>query len=356
MSLREILRLTQETADTYLIKKPYIVGGIPRDIYLKIPNVKTTDIDITTNSPDSLRLGVLVAEKIDSTFEVADDYHVTVYSPEMDLDFSSHFVSEGVKEYLNGKFAGLEEAFSRDFTINTLHQDLVTAEISDPTEMGFEDIKNKIIKTPVPPEITLTDDPRRIYRAINLAVRYNFTIDPKIKEFVLDSPEIFDFKNIKDRYISSKISKSLYINEELTISLLKELNLFKKVPLSGRFKDALIRKKYLADYLENPTLDYFLDDSKQKIKTLANISSRKERMFKLSEIKKDTEEDSLDTDLEEVVEEKTSINMPVPSSPLYPRIYTGDSARPLQGQFNTSESVDNNAISESNKGLMSFYG
>jgi tRNA nucleotidyltransferase/poly(A) polymerase len=254
MGLKETLKIIQETSNLYLINKPYIVGGLPRDLYLGIPNVKTTDIDITTNSPEVLRLGILVADKLNVTFELADDGHLTVFSDKFDLDFSSHFISDDVKEYLNGEFEGLEEAFSRDFTINTLHQDLVTGEILDPTKLGFKDIDKKLIKTPVPAEITLTDDPRRIYRAINLAVRYQFNIDDEIKSFVIENPHLFKADKIKDKYVAVKINKSLDINPNLTIQLLKEFNLFNNVPLSGKFKDILIKEKLLVDYLDNKNL------------------------------------------------------------------------------------------------------
>lgn len=249
MGLKDTLKLIQKVSEKYLIDKPYIVGGLPRDIYMAIPNVKTTDVDLTTNSPDVLRLGVLVADELNVTFELAEDGHITVFSDEFDLDFSSHFVSDKVVDYLNGKYLGLEEAFSRDFTINTLHQDLVNEKIVDPTEMGFQDIEDKIIRTPVPPEITLTDDPRRAYRAINLAIRYGFDIDPEIIDFVLHNQELFGPEKIKDKYITVKINKSLGIDSDLTIKLLKEMNLFDKVPLSGTFKDVLIEKKLLVDYL-----------------------------------------------------------------------------------------------------------
>lgn len=249
MEYGDLLKLIHKTAQYYLIKKPYLVGGIPRDIYLKIPNIKTTDIDITTNSPESLRLGVLIADKINEIFEVSDDGHITVFSSKYDIDFSSHFVSDKVSEYLGNKNPELKEVFSRDFTINTLHQDLITGEITDPTGLGFEDVKRKIIRTPVPPEITLTDDPRRVYRAINLATRYGFDIDEEIKDFVRNNTEIFSSKNIKDKYAVVKLNKALIEDEDKTIKLLKEMGLFTKVPLSGRFKEILISKKYLAEYL-----------------------------------------------------------------------------------------------------------
>lgn len=255
MGLKDILKLVQSVADKYMIDKPYIVGGLPRDIYMKIPNVKTTDIDLTTNSPEVLRLGILLADELNVTFELSDDGHITVFSDEFDLDFSSHFVSDKVIEYLNGEHKGLEEAFSRDFTINTLHQDLVSGEILDPTGFGFKDIENKLIKTPVPAAITLMDDPRRAYRAINLAARYNFDIDADIKNFVIENAEVFSASKIKDKYIAVKINKALKTNEALTLKLLKEMKLFDDVPLSGYFKEVLIKNKILVDYLGDSALD-----------------------------------------------------------------------------------------------------
>jgi tRNA nucleotidyltransferase/poly(A) polymerase len=262
MELKQILGIISNLSRIYKTKKPYIVGGIPRDIYLKIPNIKSTDVDITTNSNDSLRLGVLFADRINEIFELSDDGHVTVYSKKYDIDFSSNFVSKDVVKYLRGKSQGLEEAFSRDFTINTLHQDLETGEITDPINKGFRDVENKVIRTPVPPEITFKDDPRRIYRAINLAARYKFSIAPEIIDFVKENKELFSSKNIKDTYAIVKINKALQEDEDLTIKYLKDMELFKTMPLSGRFKDVLLSKKYLADYLKNYLLDSLMSQGK----------------------------------------------------------------------------------------------
>lgn len=251
MSLKETLALIENIANKYLIDKPYLVGGVPRDIYLEIPSIQTTDLDITTNSTEVLRLGILIADHLNVTFELSEDGHITVFSDEFDIDFSSHFISPKVVDYLDNKFAGLEEAFSRDFTINTLHQDLITNKITDPTGKGFDDIKNKLIRTPVPCEITLSDDPRRAYRAVNLAARYGFEIDEEIKAFTRDNPGLFLTEKIKDKYIAVKMSKALKQNPDLTIKLLKEMNLFSNVPLTGMFKDILIERKMLIEYLNS---------------------------------------------------------------------------------------------------------
>jgi hypothetical protein len=69
---------------------------------------------------------------------------------------------------------------------------------------------------------------------------------------------------------------------------------------------------------------------------------------------KEEEEDTLEEEGD--AEEESSVNIPLSGSPLYPRIYVGDSAKPLQGQFHESEYVDDN-ISRTWTGLLtSFYG
>ena len=60
-------------------------------------------------------------------------------------------------------------------------------------------------------------------------------------------------------------------------------------------------------------------------------------------------------ELEDQEDDESSVNIPISGSPLYPRIFTGDSALPLQGQFPESEYVDDN-ISRTWTGLLSFYG
>lgn len=255
MSIKETLKKVADLAEYYKIDKPYLVGGLPRDIYIQ-GNIKTKDVDITTNSSDVLRLGILTANFFNTPFEISDDGHITVFMENLDLDFSSNFISENVKEYLTGDFKNFEEAFSRDFTINILHQDLENGNFFDPTGQSVEDLKNKIIRTPVPAEITLTDDPRRAYRAINLAVRYGFKIDEDIINFVKNNNDLFSGKKtgaqgipIKDKYITVKINNSLSYNPDLTIKYLKDMNLFRNVPLTGDFKNILIEKKLLNEYL-----------------------------------------------------------------------------------------------------------
>ena len=59
---------------------------------------------------------------------------------------------------------------------------------------------------------------------------------------------------------------------------------------------------------------------------------------------------------DDVENDTSSVNIPLSGSPLYPRIYVGDSSKPLMGQFNQSEYMDDNMTRTWTGLLTSFYG
>jgi hypothetical protein len=242
-----------------------MVGGVPRDYSMNLGPIKTTDIDLTTNTPDSLRLGILLADKLNSSFKIFDDNHITLYLNNYSIDFSSNFKSDDVIKELNRmgiSDESLYEVYSRDFSINTLHQDLMTKEIFDLTGDALKDISDKAIKTPVDASITLSDDPRRVFRAIYFASKYNFSIDNSIIDYVLNNNDLIYSDSISDPFISAKISKAMLSNSSLTIKYLKDMNILSRVPLTGYFKDYLIKNRLVVEYLDN-TRDDFLEKKSQ---------------------------------------------------------------------------------------------
>ena len=71
-----------------------------------------------------------------------------------------------------------EDIYRRDFTINTLAQNLHTNELLDITGLAKQDIASGLIRTPVEPGITFFDDPLRMLRAVRFAARFRFDIEP----------------------------------------------------------------------------------------------------------------------------------------------------------------------------------
>src|SRR6188474_2747347 len=76
-----------------------------------------------------------------------------------------------------------EDAFRRDFTINALFYDIATFSIIDYVN-GMDDLHAGIVRSIGDPEERFKEDPVRMLRAVALAARLNFTIDPPILDAI----------------------------------------------------------------------------------------------------------------------------------------------------------------------------
>ena len=279
----KILKICEEN---YIIE-PLIVGGLPRALYLNsIGNsaerafekreriserqqvlqlergveatVEYRDVDITTNNADVTRLAITVAGETGDSFKLFSDGHVSVYMKDIMFDFSSNFISDEVVEYVSKELGVSDErmfeVYSREFTINTLHKRFFDDEILDFTNNGKEDIERKLIRTNVPAEISLSDDIRRIYRAINFAARYNFTIDDEIIDFARNNRNKFTGENkwaLKEAFLTSIVAESIGDDADVTMHYLSEMELLPTVPLIGVFKEEIIKRKLVNKYLDD---------------------------------------------------------------------------------------------------------
>ena len=114
----------------------------------------------------------------------------------------------------------------RDFTINTMAISLMPktfGELIDPFN-GIDDLKNKIIKTPLDPDITFSDDPLRMMRAIRFASQLNFVIDKTSFASIKKNAE--RIKIISTERITDELNKIILTNKpSLGFKLLDESGL-----------------------------------------------------------------------------------------------------------------------------------
>ncbi|ODQ53995.1 hypothetical protein SAICODRAFT_55481 [Saitoella complicata NRRL Y-17804] len=111
----------------------------------------------------------------------------TIYGLELD------FVNLRSEEYTNNsriptvKFGTPEEdALRRDCTINTLFYNLHTKQVEDYTHRGLDDLRSKVIRTPLAPFETFCDDPLRVLRCIRFASRLGFEIHMDAKQAMME--------------------------------------------------------------------------------------------------------------------------------------------------------------------------
>ena len=168
--------------------KSYLVGGCVRDLMLN-PSADSIDIDIMVEG-DGISFAKLLAKKMNVPKVVPFPKFATAKIPyhEYEIEVASARLESYDKSSRNPSSIQIsniqDDLLRRDFTINAMAISLNEnnfGEFFDPFN-GMEDLKNKILKTPLNPDNTFSDDPLRMMRACYFASKLSLEIEP---EFLL---------------------------------------------------------------------------------------------------------------------------------------------------------------------------
>ncbi len=191
--------------------KAYLTGGWVRDCLLKRDH-PGKDIDIVV-----IGSGIDIAEKI--AHSIDPEIRVSVFKNFGTAmfhwkEYEIEFVGARKESYQRGSRKPVVEDGTleddqkrRDFTINTLAISLnkdTFGHFLDPFG-GTEDLKNKIIRTPLDPGSTFSDDPLRMIRAVRFATQLGFSIDETT--FISISENAGRLRIVSQERIISEINK-----------------------------------------------------------------------------------------------------------------------------------------------------
>jgi len=187
-----IFKLIAEVVEELQVEA-YVIGGFVRD---RLLHRESKDIDIVVVGSGielaervALRLGPRAKVSVFKNFGTA-----MVKYKDLELEFvgarKESYRSDSRKPIVeNGTLE--DDQKRRDFTINALAMGLNKhnyGELVDPFN-GVEDLENYIIRTPLDPDTTFSDDPLRMIRAIRFATQLGFTIEPETLESIARNRE-----------------------------------------------------------------------------------------------------------------------------------------------------------------------
>jgi poly(A) polymerase len=207
----------------------FVIGGYVRDQLL---NRETKDIDIVAIG-SGIDFAKKTAKKLkSSTVKVFKSFGTAMIIVD---DIEVQFVGARKESYRSnsrnpkvetGTFE--EDQKRRDFTINALAISLNSkdyGQLIDPFN-GLNDLKNKILKTPLDPNLTFSDDPLRMMRAIRFSSQLNFKIEKETLNAISKNAD--RIKIVAQERITEELNKIILSNRPSSgFKLLEETGLLK---------------------------------------------------------------------------------------------------------------------------------
>ena len=202
----QIFSIIAEEAEA-LNSDGFVVGGYVRDIFLKR---NSKDIDIVV-----IGSGIELAQNIGKRLSIPVSVFRNFGTAMIKFDgLEIEFVGARKESYRRDSRKPIVESGTleddqkrRDFTINAMAIHLTKnnfGELVDPFN-GVDDLTEKLIRTPLDPEITFSDDPLRMMRAIRFASQLHFTIDKKALKAI--SKNVERIKIVSTERITDELNK-----------------------------------------------------------------------------------------------------------------------------------------------------
>jgi tRNA nucleotidyltransferase/poly(A) polymerase len=186
--------------------RAYVVGGYVRDALM---GRARTDIDITVQG-DPLEFARAVADLFRSkTVEFANFRTAMVPIG----DYQVEFVGTRREEYHESSRKPIvvegtldDDLRRRDFTVNALAAGLNADDLGEVIDLfdGSRDIGRRILRTPLDPVVTMSDDPLRMMRAARFAAQLEFEVEPSVLEAMssmADRISIISQERITDEFL-----------------------------------------------------------------------------------------------------------------------------------------------------------
>lgn len=220
-------------ASSILNINSYVIGGYVRDFFLKRKEAKDIDVVAVGSGID---LALKVSELLPNTpkVQVFKTYGTAMLRfKDVEIEFvgarkESYSEESRNPAVTNGTLE--DDQNRRDFTINalalSLHKDNF-GDLLDPFN-GLKDLKEKRIITPLNPDITYSDDPLRMMRAIRFATQLNFKIEQNSLEAIKKNANRLEIIT-KERIIDELHKILLSAEPSIGFLLLKETNLLSQI-------------------------------------------------------------------------------------------------------------------------------
>ena len=222
----------------------YLVGGLVRDRLLA--DDQMLDHDLTTDAPPE-RIRDLVAEVADAVWLQGERFGtVGLRVGDVTMEITTHraesYVSDSRKPVVRFSTELREDLARRDFTVNAMAVDVADGMLHDPFG-GRADLEARILRTPLDPAESFSDDPLRMLRAARFLSRYELTSVEGLVEAarsLVGRMEIVSAERIRD-----ELFRLLEVEDPTAgFNLLHEMALGRRV--AGAPVDAVLRLSVLA--------------------------------------------------------------------------------------------------------------